>query len=429
RRPVLEEIANKYEAVSLKDYVKNYWETAVQPPEKIFLSVLSRELAAVYGKDAAASRVAQLEKKPLVSTIDHHGIWNHPFFVNSDLIYSLNFEKNEAPLVLATESVSLNNTSSWSGSLLWHNDNAKLMRKSFFPDRIKTLPVFSAPGISNSDLARFQNATQNRFKSLIEVLGVTSSAQNFSSQACQASSKFWQAVFPSAPKLSYFPLETLVSKYLLEIFKDEADILSKLILTAPGRKLWQENFSSEHTFMFWGIDSNGRRQALNDLPKNKQELFELISQRKIYPSSPLCFSVLLKAGITCAGGFNQTTWLSQIKEKLIKLFSDLDSSNLMRLSVIPTQNFAESSLAWLEHSVQYITPTAVDLFLTGKDYYANYVKLAEALTFGQSLELSIPAIYEVVIPKTVRSDFNQAVCQEQIFKELNIAKLLKEAGI
>src|SRR3989344_63331 len=203
-RPVLGEIAEKYGAVPLKDYVRNRWEVPSAAPDELFLQILGQETEKIYGKDYAEKVTTQLAAKPLISTVDHLGIWNHPFFVNSDLIYSLHFNSEELPVVLATESVSLNNTSSWSASLLWHDLEGKIERHSFLPNKVKTLPVFSAPAIKEADINRFQAATKGKLDSLVKILDLENpSTDSFSTQACRSSHKLWKSVFPSAPKLVY----------------------------------------------------------------------------------------------------------------------------------------------------------------------------------------------------------------------------------
>ena len=419
KRPVLADIAKKHGGQTLKAYIADSWAVPAAAPDPVFLETLKSQIAPVYGRPAAEKAAAQLLAKPLVSTIDHHGIWGHPFFVNSALIYSLHFKPGELSITFSTESVSLNNTSSWSGSILWHGENLKTRRASFFTDRQKHLPVFSAPAITEANITRFKNRTSGQLNNLLGALNILP-AQNFSAQACLMSQNLWQAVFPSAPALVYVPLETLVMKYLEKVFGDPGHLLSRLILTGEGRALWQKFFGDEHTFMFWGIDAKGRRQVLKSLSQ-APEVLKLMAERKIYPSSPLCFAVLLFAGFACAGGFNQTTWLTQTKEKLAVLLMELSGggqASAEKISNLPTQNFAESSLAWLKIGGRFAAPTAADLFLTGKDYYGQYQKLAAQLTLEQSLNLAMPEIYEVVVPKAERPVDDLQILQQRIFSDL-----------
>ncbi len=393
------EILAKYGQTGLKDYVKKFWDVPQALTDNEFLQILKSELADIYNPELSDLVYSQLKEKPLVSTIDHLGIWNHPFFVNSGLIYSLHFKPEEFAVVLATESPSLNN-SSWPGSLLSHNSKLKMERYSFFPDRQKTLPVFSTPAIGLQAISQFKQRSAGALNGLLSDLEIAP-AENFSAQACQISHRFWQKVFPSAPKQVYLPLETLVSKYLLKIFEDPNHTLSRLIFDHQGQDLWRKFFGDEHTFMFWGIDAKGRRQVLNNLPDSANDLISQIKNRRLYPSSPLCFVVLLLAGFACAGGFTQTTWLTQTKEKFILLLEELDDY-LPGIGIVPTKNFAESSLMWFNRGGQYFMPAAVDLYLQGGDIYPKILRLADKMTLGQSFDLALQGVYEVVVPKHQR---------------------------
>jgi hypothetical protein len=396
RRPVLKEIYEEFGSLKLAEYVKSAWKVPEQKPDEIFVGIISNHAKKIYGADVAVKIESQLLKKPLVSTIDHLGVWGHPIFVNADLIYSLHFGANELAISLATESVSLNNTSSWSGSVLWH-DLGKLKRFSFFPDKLKTLPVFSAPVISKPKIEVFKKHFGKQAHRILSALNISENAQTFSEQGSLASFNLWQKVFPSAPELVYLPLETIVIDYLLQITKHQPNhCISKLIFSPQGKKLWTKYFSNEHTFMFWGIDGKHRRMKLSNMPDG--DIGKLMQERKMYPSSPLCFMVLLCAGLACAGGFTQTTWLTEVKSKFINLLEDIKASKELINTVagVPTKNFAESSLATLNIGGVNTQPTALDLLETGKDYYPDLVTLSKNITLKESLDLAMPEIYNVV---------------------------------
>jgi hypothetical protein len=420
KRPVLLEIYNSHGAETLKDYVQKSWRVSSSPADPVFLGLLEESLSIVHGANIASEIKNQLSKKPLVSTVDHHGIWGHPIFVNSDLIYSLHFKPEEFALALSTESVSLNNTSSWSGSLLCHHDGS-LKRHSFFKDALKTLPVFSTPSVSVKDISRFKKGLDNKLQELVSVLALDKNSEfSFSQQASIATSNFWQGVFPSGPKLLYLPLESLILKYFLRLFDNPNSFITKIVLTSEARGLWKKYFSDDHTFLFWGIDAKGRRKILTELPESSKEIILLIQEKKIYPSSPLCFAALLNAGMVCVGGFTQTTWLTEVKRKLIKLLQELGEGQDL-IENISTKNFAESSLAWLKIGNEYKTPTGTDLFLTGQDLYPKYVKQASRLTLKDSLDLAMPVIYSVVVPKAEQiKDFSADSEQQKMLKSLGI---------
>jgi hypothetical protein len=404
KRPALKEIHDKFGHLNLKNYVKDVWEIPNQKPDKEFVNTVSQFLNTLYGSNIASQAEGQLLAKPLVSTIDHLGIWGHPIFLNADLIYSLYFKSSEYAICLATESVSLNNVTSWSGSVLKHGYDGNLHRYSFFPDRLKTLPVFTTPAITENNLARFSKSYGQGAENALEALRIDTSKNDFTYQACLGSFNLWQKVFPSAPKLIYLPLESIVLDYLKNILKDEENVISKIILSSKGKKLWQKYFSNEHTFMFWGIDEKGRRVSLKSLAGDSDELIKIIESRKIYPSSPLCFMVLLYAGFACVGGFTQTTWLTGVKKKFVNLLEDfkISQSVISNIANVPTKNFAESSLASLKIGEMEVQPTAIDLLQAGKDYYLKYQKLSEQITLSESLDSALPEIYNVVVPPAER---------------------------
>ena len=233
---------------------------------------------------------------------------------------------------------------------------------------------------------------------------------SFSKQAAFMSSHMWKAVFPSAPKLVVVGLESIMTDYLLEIFKLDKHFISWLVLTSEGQIAWNKYFSQDHTYMFWGINDRGRRIAVRQLPAT-EELLEGLRNKKFYPSSTLGFILFLNAGLTCVGGFTQTTWLTAIKQQLLDLlsFEGLDNA-IARIQRIPTRNFAEGSLSVLKKQNGFFSPTAVDLFLLNKDMYFAYQQLAEILTLKDSIDLAIPTIYRVVVPQQERTlDLNNVL--------------------
>lgn len=421
KRPVLKEIFERFGSLSLNSYVKQGWEFSKESPDALFLDIFQNEFAELFGEELAVKARNQLAQKPLLSTVDHHGLWNHPIFVNSNVAYSLNFSPEELAIVLSTESVSLNN-SCWAGSLNFHNEQLELCRESFFFDKEKMQTVFTMHPITEVNIKKLKEHSKGRFEGLINILDIQPDS-SFSIQASKVNRKFWDLVFPSAPKMFYVPLETLVIKYLLKAFEDKQNLFTRLVLTVEGRNIWSKYFSEEHTFMFWGLDEKGRRVPLKGLPDNDAEIIELVQARKIYPSSPLCYSILLYAGLAAAGGFTQTTWLPEIKENFLKVLREflVEDSILQKISKVPTKNFAESSLAWLKIGEGFVQPSAVDLYFAGKDYYPNYIKVSEKMTVADSINLAMPSIYSIVVPKAEQDHSLDLKSVEQwVFRDLEM---------
>ncbi len=406
KRPVLKEVYTKYGHLTLEEYVQT-WEVSKQKPGNEFLSAVYECTKNIYGNPIAKQVKEQIKQKPLISTVDHLGIWGHPIFVNSDAFYSLYFKPKEIPIILATESVSLNNVTSLSGCLLKHDREGQLKKYSFFTDKQKTLPVFSVPGVSKKDLVKMKVKIQGLNP---EILGAFTpevfKLKTFSLQASLISHNLWKKVFPSAPKIVYLPLETILLKYLEKTLLDPKNIFSKLILEKKSQELWKKYFGKEATLMFWGIDSKGKRQLTSQLP-SKKEILNAIKKRTLYPSSPLGFMLLLFAGVSCVGGFTQTTWLTEVKEKFVKLLKELGEKEEVfeRILKIPTKNFAESSLVKEKFGKVLLTPTSWDLLALGKDIYGKQENVAKKMTLKQSLDMSFPEIYKVVYHKSINKEF------------------------
>ena len=166
---------------------------------------------------------------------------------------------------------------------------------------------------------------------------------------------------------------------------------------------------------------------------NVSRLVKLMQSGKVYPSGPLCFVVLLFSGLACAGGFNQTTWLTEVKKNFLKLLKEANltkETDVKRIASIATKNFSESFLAFLNIGGEYINPSALDLYLKSKDYYPAYLKLAEAITLKQSLNLAMPTIYSVVVPKIEQvKNFNLNLSNRRLLNSGELKKTLKAAGL
>jgi hypothetical protein len=185
----------------------------------------------------------------------------------------------------------------------------------------------------------------------------------------------------------YLPLESILLKYLEKLLKDKRNIFSKIILEKQGQQLWNKYFSKDSTFMFWSINNKGRREKLDII--NFKEILRAIKKRTVYPSSTLGFLLLLNAGVGAGGGFTQTTWLTEVKEKFLKILKIMqaDQDLAEKIARVPTKNFSESGLKNL---------SLWDLLILNKDTYTDYLKLTKSLTLKQSIDQSLPEIYKVI---------------------------------
>jgi hypothetical protein len=382
---------------------------------------------------------AQVKALPLVSTIDHHGILNHPFFINSNLLFSQ--KQGLSHLVcLSTAGVSLNN-SSWPACFtLTSRDTLFLKRYSLFPDKRKMQAVLATRAFTRQEaeglLAKISRdrdiagADRLRLLELAEDLCFRQdvlAAGDFSSQASLISARLWEKTFPAAPKVVYLPLENLVGDIIIShIAKDPQHALNRLLFTAQGWQLAEKHFQGslgvfsrghKGSFLFWGIDGKKRRvhlyrkdAALADggfsLPLDGESASSALALGRIYPTSLLCFLVLLYYGLTCLGGFNQVNWLADIKTRFLSLLKEAGEEDLaLRIARAETANFAEAALAFLPASGRLIKASGLDIFLRqDPGLYGKYGQLAKELSLKESLDALMPEIYRIITPAKERRE-------------------------
>jgi hypothetical protein len=460
KQKILANIYRKYGNLSLLDYVDTWTASKSTAHTASLFGQIKKLLPQIYPENPASGVLPRPNRSSLVSTIDHHGILNHPFFVNSNLIYSL--RKNQKFLLcLSTAGVSLNN-SSRPGCLLVTGPGGRMRRFSFFPDKTKTQTVLAAKGLVLKDVERiksqisvadfFAGDNKQQLIGLVEEIFQNEKflcLDNFSKQAAYASTAIWAKVFPDAPKLFYLPLEELVASVIAdEIGADKEHILHKLFFTVSGWDSIEKYFlgslgafSGAHkgSFLFWGIDGKGRRIHLAR-QKNKlvggddifagdaDSLISALKSGKLYPASLACFLVLLYYGVTCLGGFNQVNWLTDIKEKFMDLLAEWGEADLAAsVAAVPTQNFAEGALAFgLNQQAQIYKPTLLDLFFQNDPgLFKKYSLLAGKITLSESIDSALPEIYKVIVPAENRDIKLLGITEEDIFNRPGIKNKIK----
>ncbi len=473
RRSVLKNLYNQKNKESLFDYI-NSWDVAEPSLDKKFLKIFEEQLSNQFSQAQTQDIINQLKNKPLVSTIDHHGILTSPFFINSNLLFS--FYKNlKYLIVLSTEGVSLNN-SSWPASILFNKDG-KLKRISIFANKEKNRPVLAKRAFTKKQAESFMNKIQNKnLQKLAKEIFLDQKIlkqKYFSDQVNLINFKLWPKLFPKSSKVVYLPLESLVSEIIVKVItKDKKHILHHLLFSKKGWVLMEKYFGGlkgaftptpsnspsekgrmnplslltkerggevKGSFLFWGVDGGGKRVRMERREGRIEgegigvnftpiEISKALKNRKLYPTSLVCFLVLLYYGLTCLGGFNQITWLTDIKERFVKLLEELEEFEIAsKISQIPTNNFAEGDLAFLYHQNKLIKPTGIDIYLAGDDVYKKYKSLAKTVTVGESIESLLPEIYKIVVSVEDRLLSLLSITDEDIAKMNKMAGKIKKS--
>lgn len=391
RRPILGEIMRKHGETYLHRYAQDFLDVNPCPildeRKEELISTAAELLSRRLGPEVAEAVARQLRKLPLVSTTDHHGPIDHPFFVNANIISGLPFIDYEDPLsrylvVFSFASVSVNNASAYPRGILFHGrtDRAdSLVRLPILPDKLKMGVVYGTRAFTRIDLDRAQadlqkkeragevaperaaavSALLERYFGRPDVLD----APDLAAQITKINYELWPKLFhrrrpvvsvehlPSSltvPDLVYLEIETLVTELLLKRhLKDPASPFYQLMFdgTFTGLALKYFNnlagaFSVENdwgTYMFWGVDEKRRRVRLKlegdrlvspdgsiEYALTPQDIRRLLEEKKIFPSMLLSYlMVALYYGMKCLGGFSQVHDLTVIKDAWTQFLEDV----------------------------------------------------------------------------------------------------------
>lgn len=462
KQDILAKIYRESGHLKLTDYV-NGWEAGkLSGDADIFKNIFEQGLKTIYSPESARAAADQLRRLPLLSTIDHLGLLNHPFFLNSNVICGLRRDLDFL-IVLPTAGVSMNN-SSWPGCLVRNLGEGGLKRYSLFGDCLKTAAALSVGRILPENVARLEKEIfldselsgekKDKFLELIRKIfrgGEHLSGKDFTEQACAISSVLWREFFPQAPALIYSPLEKLVSRVLINISTGSSGhLLYKLFFTKEGwlamEKTFQGSlgaFSSSHkgSFLFWGLNAKGRRTRLRrngfklsdadevDVDIDAGFLREALETGAIYPTSLVCFIVLLYFNITAIGGFNQVSWLTNIKLKFMELLKEWGEAEVFsRVSRAVTDNFAESGLVFLADEEIFSPASGIDIFLqSNTSWWKKYQELGRTLTVRESIESRLPEIYRVITPRLAQRADLLAITDRQIIQSGDMGEKIRTA--
>jgi hypothetical protein len=175
RRPILGEIMQKHGNKILHTYAKDFLDVnkaARLDARKPELIEAARKMAeARLGPQVAAAVARQLQKFALVSTTDHHGPIDHPFFINANIISGIPYAELADPdlqylIVLSFASVSVNNADAYPRGILFHGgtDAGVAIRLPILPDKLKMGVVYGTRGFTREDLTKAEAELQKKEK-------------------------------------------------------------------------------------------------------------------------------------------------------------------------------------------------------------------------------------------------------------------------
>ncbi len=404
RRPILGEIMQKHGDKILHAYSRDFMDVNPSPrldarkPELIEeVRLLTEERL---GADMAGRVARQLTKFPLVSTTDHHGPIDHPFFVNANLISGIPYAERGDPdlstlIVLSFSGVSVNNGDAYPRGILFHGGvgpSGNFTRLPILPDKLKMGVVYASRGYTRDDLTKAEAELAkkektgeiapgrgDRIRALMEEIFAREdvlSKPDLNAQVTVVNSHLWPRLFhppagasPSdraaipVPDLLYLEIETLVTRLLLRWhLADTTSLLYRTLFDPRLMSLIHERFNGIPgafslekgwgTYFFWAMDeklhrvrlmlsADGTRLTSHDgvisIPWTPEALAEALTIKRIHPSMLLSYlTVSLYYGMKCLGGFCQVNDLTRTKEEWMRILRETGEDEEAR-AVEPVQ--------------------------------------------------------------------------------------------
>lgn len=456
KRPVLRTILERQGAKSLATYANEYVDVNMNPPiqhrQMELLSTVEEAATERYGSDIAKGLVAQLEKYYFVSTADHVGPIDFPFFLNSDLLIGLTIHAHTDPAlryipVFPCANISLNNHSFPRGLLFnarGTDGTVKLQRLSFlpsnahscsaynfrayFPEEIdkmkKRLREMTREGSVSQDIAAKVERIIDEIYSLPEILQCTS----FRDQVARSNRLLWNKFFEASgakiPQLLYLDQEDMVIR-LITKYHLHADTVINHILFDPVYEPYIDTYfegifgsfsrkDQTGTYLFWALPKGSKlnkqlwKKGNFLVTADESYRVELtpeaigaaMASGELIPSLLLNFvTICFYYGLKCLGGFNQVNYLTLMKDAYIRM--NLERGNYRSIEVCSRAQTKEicdgPSLAFLGYGNDGVTlATGLDLILYGdSDSWSRLKNLAENLTLEESLNPFMPEIYKI----------------------------------
>ncbi|MBI2453829.1 hypothetical protein HYV58_01475, partial [Candidatus Peregrinibacteria bacterium] len=488
RRPILNGIMAKHGSQTLYRYSQDFMDVNKSPildGRKGELIGMAEELIAKRLGARVAGEVAdQLRRLAIVSTTDHHGPIDHPFFVNANIISAIPHYEYKDPavrylVVFSFSSVSVNNASAYPRGIEFHggvNGSGNFIRLPILPDKLKMGVVYGTRAFNREDLTKAEQELSkkekmgelaagrgDKIRALLEsnfghehVL----SAVDLASQITEINFHLWPKLFhpigaKKIPDLIYLEIETLVTELLLRHhLKNSDSLIYKFLFDEKCQPLIMKYFNniggafSEEqgwgTYMFWAMDEKLHRIQLfhdgkNLVSKHQKQYFALspeaieqaLREKKIFPGMLLCYVMIsLYYGMKCLGGFSQVHDLTMVKEGWGKLLHDIGAdSEAEAIEPVQTKELGGDGLvlAYLKTAKGELVPaTGIDMALEdGDTSYENYMDLSKKVTLTEMMNPMLPEIYTVLYSSFQRDPKLLKLTPEQILRETKLLEKLE----
>lgn len=460
---ILEEHGNE----TLFDYVSSYTK---ENPNKL-LKTRREELIAVFkeqvrktlGSTVAASVAKQLKTNHSVSTCQKTNPLSNPYTLNATLENSLpyfaggNNPSLQNVIVLACANVSFNNWNYPKGHLshTFAKGQMETQLLPFFGHAFDSRPViFQKPYEQDAiidakgrleQLRRDGSIDKQEIEKIKDVLDEVYASphamamETYIDQLTVTNYLFFKKLFAGykkfTPNLIFLSQEMLALQLLSSYHLHQDTILHKIIFDDKLEQLVYKHLegirgtferSREYgTYLFWGI-SNDRKLKLKlwkegNFLVSKDGSFKLeltadsvshaIENNRLIPSLFLVFATLsFYYGLQVSGGYVQTMYLTQMKERYQAMLTEYGLSEEAHMSdTVATKNFviAFPSIAFLQTPDNHRVPsTGLDFYLYGQGgrYWPEVFKATKTTTLNDLVNRVLPSYYREFCPDAEKDE-------------------------
>lgn len=485
---ILEEHGNE----TLFDYVTSYTK---ENPNKLLrtrreelISVFQEQVRKTLGSTVAASVAKQLKTNHSVSTNQKTNPLSSPVTLNATLENALpyfaggNNPSLQNIIVLSCANVSFNNWNYPKGQLFhtFTNGQATTQQLPFFGHSYDSRPVlFHKPYEQDAiidtkgrleQLRREGSIDKELLERIKEVIDDVygsphaMSAESYIDQLTITNYSFFKKLFSNykkfTPNLIFLSQEMIVLQLITKHHLTKDTIINKILFDDRMEQLIYKHLEGIRgtfdrnreygTFLFWGI-SKDRKLKLKlwregnflvskdgsfRLELTPEAVHNAIADNRLIPSLFLVFAALsFYYGLQVSGGYVQTMYLAQMKERYQSMLRDYGTEDEAQMSdAVATKNFvvAFPSIAFLQTTEnQRIPATGLDFYLYGQGgrYWPEVFQATKATTLTQLVNRVLPSYYREFCPDAEKDEILAKITEVDIEKFTGLDKKVPPVAI
>ncbi len=436
-RPAFRDVVEVWKERSWLEYYSQDFKS-LTTPSKDLVAALEEEVKLTCIDTSLAKRAVDLlSEKKWVSTADHQGLLNHPYFYGSNCAQYLAHPEGKLHMTLSFGNVSLGNDSFPRG-FYFHNKMGELERFFFksLQDRSAPISVLSMTPreIFKREYYRMQNISltsdsKERLFTFLNSLLETDSVWEegtYSRQLTRMNEVLWKQFFKNEDEaLVYLEAERVVMRLLLEKHFIEQTSIHTLLFNSDWREQYIELFEGiqgahkedSGTQFFWYIDPASRiRRSLwiqnntlatkeNDvvIPLTPSVLQENLLEGKLVIGTALTLLSLTTEQLTCGGGVSQLTYLAQMRESWNVLLTRMGQEK----EVETYTNILAGEFTLFAIKAKDDTPriaSFIDILLHQAEPRLRIREALELTPIGDTIDALIPQLYRFLAHEEVRCD-------------------------